>query len=329
MPLFSWRRKQTNGQPQARPAAAPKLTRRFRPQLEALEGREVPSTLTVTNNFDSGAGSLRAEIAAAHSGDTIDLSGLSGQTITLTSGQLVLNKSLTIQGPGAGQLTISGGLTWRLPGHRLPSYTNATRVFEVTGTGTNVTLSGLTITDGSSYGPLDAGAFAGDGGAILNADGSTLTVSGCTVSNSIGYDGGGIYNFGATLKLVNSSLSANLANGESGDGPDGEGGGLCTIMGATVSVTDCTLSGNTANTQGGGVWFSGPTMAVNGCTFSGNVAGGAGGPFGYVPATGNDIYSRDTLPLLTVSDSLFTNNTPYRFFPIEGPWTNGGGNTFG
>jgi len=31
----------------------------------------VPSTLTVTNNLDSGLGSLRAEIAAAKSGDTI------------------------------------------------------------------------------------------------------------------------------------------------------------------------------------------------------------------------------------------------------------------
>ncbi|HEY2910305.1 MAG TPA: hypothetical protein VGI99_08660, partial [Gemmataceae bacterium] len=37
----------------------------FRPRLEDLEGRDMPSTLTVTNNLDGGAGSLRAEIAAA------------------------------------------------------------------------------------------------------------------------------------------------------------------------------------------------------------------------------------------------------------------------
>ena len=47
----------------------------FRPHLEALEDRWVPSTLTVTNNLDTGAagdGSLRGEIAAAQSGDVIN-----------------------------------------------------------------------------------------------------------------------------------------------------------------------------------------------------------------------------------------------------------------
>ena len=44
---------------------------RQQPTLEMLEGRIVLSTLTVLNNADSGPGSLRAEIAAASSGDTI------------------------------------------------------------------------------------------------------------------------------------------------------------------------------------------------------------------------------------------------------------------
>src|SRR5262245_66250646 len=45
----------------------------FRPHLEALEDRWVPSTLTVTNALDTGAlgdGSLRGATAAAQSGDT-------------------------------------------------------------------------------------------------------------------------------------------------------------------------------------------------------------------------------------------------------------------
>ncbi|HEY7090092.1 MAG TPA: hypothetical protein VH518_18490, partial [Tepidisphaeraceae bacterium] len=44
---------------------------RTSPYLEAIEGRRLFSTLTVTNLQDSGAGSLRAEIAAAQNGDTI------------------------------------------------------------------------------------------------------------------------------------------------------------------------------------------------------------------------------------------------------------------
>jgi hypothetical protein len=71
---------------------------RFRPRLEALECRNLPSTLTVYNNADGGAGSLRDTIAAAGSGDRIVFdSTLNGQTITLTSGELAVNKSLDIE----------------------------------------------------------------------------------------------------------------------------------------------------------------------------------------------------------------------------------------
>jgi len=68
------------------------------------------ATLTVTNTDDSGAGSLRQAILDAAAGDTVDFN-LSGCpcTITLTSGELIIDKSLTIQGPGASQLTVSGG----------------------------------------------------------------------------------------------------------------------------------------------------------------------------------------------------------------------------
>jgi hypothetical protein len=70
----------------------------------------VAQAATVTNANDSGAGSLRAAIAASASGDTIDFApALNGQTIILSSGRLVIDKALTISGPGAGSLTISGG----------------------------------------------------------------------------------------------------------------------------------------------------------------------------------------------------------------------------
>jgi hypothetical protein len=57
-----------------------------------LEDRAVPSTLTVLNNADSGAGSLRDTLAAAQSGDTIVFDpSLMNETITLTSGPLALS----------------------------------------------------------------------------------------------------------------------------------------------------------------------------------------------------------------------------------------------
>ena len=73
--------------------------------------------MTVLNNLDSGAGSLRAEIAAAKANDTIVFApSLDGQTIKLTSGELDIRRSLTIEGPRAGQLTVSGGNASRVPG---------------------------------------------------------------------------------------------------------------------------------------------------------------------------------------------------------------------
>ena len=74
-------------------------------------GTAQAATLTVTNTNDSGAGSLRGVLASAVSGDTIvfDTAGVfaAPQTINLTSGELTLDKSLTIDGPGANRLTIN------------------------------------------------------------------------------------------------------------------------------------------------------------------------------------------------------------------------------
>src|SRR6516165_10574128 len=125
------------------------------PRLEDLEDRTVLSTLTVLNNLDSGAGSLRDTIAAAASGDTIQFAhALEGRTITLTRGELALTKSLDIEGPGAYHLTVSGN--------------NAGRVFDISG-GATITIAGLTISDGRVVG--------GDGGGGVLNTGSTLTLS--------------------------------------------------------------------------------------------------------------------------------------------------------
>src|SRR6202035_1683033 len=63
---------------------------------------------TVTNLNDSGAGSLRDTIAASASSDSIDFS-VTG-TITLTSGELLIARDLTITGPSGG-ITVSSSST--------------------------------------------------------------------------------------------------------------------------------------------------------------------------------------------------------------------------
>src|SRR5262249_19067719 len=133
----SWvrnRKRSHSGQPSRTQRSSPGKRATFRPRLEALEDRWLPSTLTVLNSLDSGPGSLRAAIAVASSGDTINFANsLKGQTITLTSGQLAITTNLDIEGLGANKLAVSGN--------------GASRVFDITG-GVIATIAGLAIING-------------------------------------------------------------------------------------------------------------------------------------------------------------------------------------
>ena len=120
-------------------------------------------TIPVTNTNDSGPGSLRQALAVANDGDTIAATGVSG-TILLTSGELLVNYSITISGPGASNLAVDG-------------YAQGT-VFDISSAGP-VTISGLTITDGNI------------GSGINNY--SDLTMNTCIVSGNYN---GGISNYG-------------------------------------------------------------------------------------------------------------------------------------
>jgi hypothetical protein len=108
-------------------------------RLEHLEDRTSLNAppLLVTNLNVSGNGSLRAAVQTdANPGSTIDFAkGLHG-TILVTSGDLDITASTTINGPGAYQIAVSGN--------------NASRIFNVSGSSTVATISGLTITDGQA-----------------------------------------------------------------------------------------------------------------------------------------------------------------------------------
>lgn len=107
----------------------------------------VTSCLTgasVVTNADAGTGSLRQAILDVCPGGTIafDINQVVSP-ITLTSGELLIDKDLTIQGPGANLLTIM----------RAASASDF-RVFEVNGggAGPNVNISGLTMSGGKATG---------------------------------------------------------------------------------------------------------------------------------------------------------------------------------
>ena len=146
-------------------------------RCESLEQRQL---LAVTSLMDAGAGSLRAEIAATAAGGTVTfMPGLAG-TITLTSGELVVDKALTIDASGA-TVTVSGN--------------NVSRIFLVDDgvdtTFQDVTIRNLTISDGvaTDFG----GRF--DGGGILSFENltmDTVTLSNNRADNNVDDDGGGM-----------------------------------------------------------------------------------------------------------------------------------------
>jgi predicted outer membrane repeat protein len=216
---------------------------RARPRLEALQDRLAPAVLTVTNNLDDySAGSLRSEIDAAHSGDVINFaSGLQGKTIVLAQQELQIRTSLTISGPGADKLTISGA--------------DASRIFEVF-SGATLNLSGVTLTHGNglfSYGYFDPAPHDGTGGAIVNY--GTLTVTNCTLTGNTATNlGGAIFNAG-TLTLTHSTVTSNRA---------GDGGGIDNATGATAEIlSGSVITGNTARVGADVLKAKGSTLKIS------------------------------------------------------------------
>jgi hypothetical protein len=192
------------------------------------------ATITVTNGNDSGAGSLRQAINAASPGDTINFAP-SVTTVNLTSGELVINKNLTITGPGANRLTV-----------QVNDNVISVRVFNISSSTVTVCISGITISNGN--------AFDGSGGGgILSA--GVLTLTDCTISDNFTgsqfggiLGGGGVMNDHGTMTIKGCSISNNSA----GSGPDGAGigGGGVLNENGTMTITRCTISNNSANYGG-------------------------------------------------------------------------------
>jgi CSLREA domain-containing protein len=181
-------------------------------------------------------------------------------TITVQS-QIGINKNVTIEGPGARTLAVSGGGT--------------TRILNVPSSATGMTISGLTIRDGK-YTTSENHGETHQGGAVFNS--GNLTFANCAfINNSIS---------GAT----------NITNG--GAGGTGQGGAIFTAQ--TLNLFQCAFSGNSAIGAAGTAFSAGGTLGPGGhggsgqggtifnnssaslliqnCTFNGNIAtGGAGG----------------------------------------------------
>src|ERR1700736_613233 len=218
--------------------------------------------ITVVNAADSGNGSLRQAIINANSGDTINFTpGVTG-TITLTTGELVINKTLTIFGPGANVLAISDN--------------NSRRVFPIA-TGIGASITGLTIQNGNATGS----GFNDYGGGVFN-DNASLTLNNCSLTSNTGGHGGAVSNYRGSLTMNNCTFNGNSAGGGGGIYNEANNPGV-----VTVTVTNCTLTSNSAG-SGGGILNVGDNnggtanLTLSNSTVSGNSASTSGGGAGNV-----------------------------------------------
>jgi hypothetical protein len=239
---------------------------KFRSEWVTLESGSPPppgGDQTVENTSDDGAGSLRQALADVAGGGTIVFdASLAGQTITLSSAALVIDKDVTIDATGAPGLSISGD--------------DAHQVLSVA-FGTTVEIRGVTIRQGNSdsYGGGIANAgdltlknttvtenSAADSGGGIDNEGTLTLVDSALTNNTSGLFGGGISNDGGVVNLFNSTVSGNVAQG-SNAGADG-GGGIDQYSDGSMTIKYSTIANNRAPNVAGrdGVWVESGTLDI-------------------------------------------------------------------
>ncbi len=296
------------------------------PLLSFAAGNSYASTLTVTKTADTNDGVCDADCSLAggskyvlQSGDSVAFSPLfnSPQTITLTAGQITIDKNLTITGTGRDLVTISGN--------------NASRIFFISGVEVTVNLSGMTFRDGNDSGEGLGGAIrvsdssiivsnvtftnnkalnsqcsCGAGGAIWGTENSSFTLSHLVVVGNFSPQGraisGGAWttiqdsvikqNTGGGINSTNLNISRCVISDHNAGGVEGLhltivdstitnnstlGGVADGDASSTISIERCLISGNSRIRPGGGVLSSGMTIIKDTQITDNTAVSGGGG----------------------------------------------------
>jgi hypothetical protein len=250
------------------------------------------ATYTVDNNSDDGTltactsspndCSLRGAITNANYSPNDDLETdliefNAAMTITLGGTPLTVsgNRPLTIT--GLNTVTVSGN--------------NLSNVFEAVNKA-DLTLSGLTITDGKhnlSYsggngitnngGTITivnstvSGNKAGVGGGIFNKNGNVFLINSVVKNNKALY-ALGIYNENGILTVIDSTIADNSELPSVCGGCGSSGAGIYNYLG-TVNIVNSTISRNWISTagRGGGIFNQAGTINLTNSTISGNQTG--------------------------------------------------------
>lgn len=165
-----------------------------------------------------------------------------------TTGSLDISDSVDIVGAGAASTIVDGGAL--------------DNVFASVGSSKTITISGLTIQNGSVPATRTGGGIS----ARANND---MTLMDVIVRNNHAGEGGGIHNQG-NLTLIRTVVEGNTAiRIVPGSIEFRRGGGIYHAFG-TLTIRDSTIRNNTAISAGG--VFNMGTAAIEGSTISGNTA---------------------------------------------------------
>ena len=299
------------------------------PSLPPEPTLRVVTTLDDENDGDLSANdiSLREAIQQSNSGDSITFDpNLSGGKITLTLGELTVNKSLNITGLGTDKLTIDAD--------------NKSRVFNVdngSDTGLDVTIAKLTISGGNA-GEEGGGGInnhenltvnqsivsdnsAKFGGGVLTNDFAKITINNSTVNDNSAEFGGGVRSSTSNTTINNSTISNNNSTKY-------DGGGISGVSSAdyvsSIIVNNSTISGNTAKGQGGGIGAFGIDLKVTNSTITDNTATNNRN---FDEGNGSGVYAQFSIS--TFTSSIIAGNANNDFFASEGTTTSGGNNLIG
>jgi hypothetical protein len=247
--------------------------------FEALERRVFLSVV----NLSAGAGDagLRSAVNTADTngdaGNTINLGAGTFDLTNTSSGNLVVQnqnatnvpqKTLTIDGAGEGSTLIqpASGVNWQ------------DRIFEIVGSNVVVIFKNLSIDGGDAIGGGVLGGTAALGGGVL-IDGGNVTMS------NVGMGGNGAHGAqgagGLNGNSNGSSTELDLNGTAGGRGGDAYGGAIYLGSGS-LKLVDSTIGNNSA--QGGDGGDGGNGAAQH--TAAGNGSTGASGAYGVAGARG-------------------------------------------
>jgi predicted outer membrane repeat protein len=281
-----------------------------------ISSRSLGTIVTTSLDEDNGslaggAGiSLREAVKYSASGAVITFApALSGQTIRLTGGHLLIQNTLTIDAS-----SLPGGII--LSGDKAGNGKSVddTRILSINGG--NASFNSLTFAGGSDVEVA--------GGIYVLA--GTATIDNCTFSGNSGRHGGAIWSYGSSVLTIRKTTF-------SGNSAQYDGGGIC-ISHGTADIQNCTFSGNTAATGGGirnlgTLTLQNSIVAGNSATTDLNISGSFTGSYNLTSGTprlaplGNYGGPTRTMPPVPGSPAIGAANWPPAFtsdqrgFPIH------------